>query len=148
MATRLLDIIFLFTRRSETSVIMENFYQDFYSKRHFLQCTWYTIELLLSAFRGLHQENSQSGTYCILVFLFTQYVYSTAWEANHEESDDKKVKGIVSRDLYKCFLYHSLLPLTQRVRLLIKFRFLMEFFDFCVHYGSWSGLLNFLLRLS
>jgi hypothetical protein len=48
-------------------------------------------------------------------------------------------KGIVSRDLHIGFWYHlTLLPLTEWVNLLLKFRFRVEFFDFRVSAWSWA----------
>jgi hypothetical protein len=49
---------------------------------------------------------------------------------------DQELKGIVSRDLCICFLYHPIdLKISthkERVLLLLKFRFRVKFFDFRV----------------
>jgi hypothetical protein len=59
----------------------------------------------------------QNKKYCEKILLYVK----------HNKWNIFVLKGIVSRNLLKCFLYHSLdlklQPLTEHVRLLLKFSF-------------------------
>jgi hypothetical protein len=85
-------------------------------------------------FRNIYSTAAHGKTInCRKFFPLIQYISQIIYRIGIKK---KKlyIKGIVSRDLHICFLVsidRSEIPThTKRVRLLLKFRFRVEFFDF------------------